>query len=79
MTKLLVLGRIQKPIPPSADFNLERLSKKLESFGDVYTLTGLEGFAAVLDLDSLEVLDSILAESEFSKIGKTEILPMARI
>jgi hypothetical protein len=78
MTKLLVLGRIQKPIPRDWDFKLEDLSKKLESFGEVYTLAGLEGFAAVLEVQDLESLDSIFFESEFSKIGKIEILPLAK-
>jgi hypothetical protein len=78
MTKLLVLGRIQKPIPKDFDIKLEDLSKKLESFGDVYILAGLEGFAAVLDVENLESLDSIFFESEFSKIGKIEILPLSK-
>jgi hypothetical protein len=79
MTKLLVLGRIQKPI--SRDFDsgkLEAISKKLKSFGEVYSLAGLEGFAAILELDDLEILDSIFFETEFSKIGKIEILPLSK-
>lgn len=76
MTKLLVLGRIQKPIPPNSKFKLDDLSTKLQKFGTVYALVGLEGFAALLDVDNLESLDSILIESDFSKIGKIEILPL---
>jgi hypothetical protein len=79
MTKLLVLGRIQKPIPQDSNFKLEELSKKLEKFGQVYSLAGMEGFAALLDIASLESLDAIFMESEFSRIGKIEILPLSQI
>jgi hypothetical protein len=78
MTKLLVLGRIQKPIRSDSSLKLEELSKKLDSFGDIYSLPGMEGFAAVLDMDSLETLDMIIFESDFSKIGKIEILPLSK-
>jgi len=78
MTKLLVLGRMQKPIPQDSNFKLEELSKKLENFGTVYSLAGMEGFAAILDIDSLERLDEILFASEFSRIGKIEILPLSK-
>lgn len=79
MTKLLVLGRIQKPIPVDWNFKLEDLSKKLARFGEVYALAGLEGFAAMLDMENLESLDTIFFESEFSKVGKIEILPLSKI
>jgi hypothetical protein len=78
MTKLLVVGRMQKPIPQESNFKLDDLSKKLENFGNVYYLAGLEGFAAILDIDSLEKLDEILFGSEFSRVGKIEILPLAK-
>ena len=78
MIKLLVLGRIQKPIPSDSSLKLEELSKKLNNFGDVYSLPGMEGFAAVLDMDNLETLDAIMFESDFSKIGKIEMLPLSK-
>ena len=78
MTKLLVIGRIEKPISPDSKLSLDDLSAKLEKFGSVYHLAGLEGFVALLDVDNLETLDSILIESEFSKAGKIEILPLAQ-
>jgi hypothetical protein len=78
MTKLLVLGRIQKPISQDSNLKLEDISKKLETFGQVYALAGMEGFAALLDVDSLESLDSIFMESDFSKMGKIEILPLSK-
>jgi len=78
MTKLLVLGRIQKPLSQDSNFMLADLSKKLETFGQVYALAGMEGFAALLEVDSLESLDSIFMESDFSKIGKIEILPLSK-
>ncbi len=78
MTKLLVLGKIQKPIPSGSSLKLEELSKKLDNFGDVYSLAGMEGFAAVLDMDTLETLDTIIFDSEFAKIGKIEILPLSK-
>ncbi len=78
MTTLLVLGRVQKPIPQESNLKLDDLSEKLKNFGTVYSLAGLEGFAAILDMDSLEKLDEILFGSEFSKVGKIEILPLAK-
>jgi len=78
MTKLLVLGRIRKPVFSDSNFKQEDLSMKLENFGEVYSLVGLEGFAAILDLDKLEALDSIIYESEFSKVGQIEILPLSK-
>ena len=78
MTKLLVLGRVQKPLSQDSNFMLADLSKKLETFGQVYALAGMEGFAALLEVDSLESLDSIFMESDFSKIGKIEILPLSK-
>ncbi len=78
MTKLLVIGRIQKPIPSDSNVKLRELSERLDNFGDVYSLAGMEGFAAVLDMDNLETLDLIIFESEFSKFGKIEILPLSK-
>jgi hypothetical protein len=78
MTKLLVVGRVQKPIPQDSNFKLDDFSKKLENFGTVYSLAGLEGFAAILEMDSLEKLDEIIFGSEFSRVGKIEILPLAK-
>jgi hypothetical protein len=78
MTKLLVLGRTQKPIPNDANSKQEELSGKLGKFGEVYSLAGLEGFAALLEMENLEALDSIIYESEFSKIGRIEILPLSK-
>ncbi len=79
MTRLLVLGRIQKPIPADSTVKLEDLSNKLKIFGDVYSLPGFEGFAAILDVDDLGRLEAIFMESEFAKIGRIEIFPLAKI